>query len=179
MNHFEIGNPISSYSMSHHELETELSEQPSFWKRLQHFWTIWRYLYCYRTTIISKYEAVARKHFGSDIPGLNDLAKNVSLQLVTQQRTISYARPNVPKVIEIGGFHVSKKSTSLPKVFSAFQIYCIRLIFILFEPTQIQLDRYCNGLKGTMQFSILLKILKIKWLKTHLYTGTWAIFGRS
>lgn len=123
--HHGIGNPILSHSLSHPELETEISENPSFWQRLRHFFIIWRFLYSYRTTWLSKQAALARKYFGSDIPCLNDLAKNMSLVLINQQRAISAVRPNVPKVIEIGGFHLSKKPANLSKVFSYCKIYCI------------------------------------------------------
>lgn len=115
--HYEIGNPIFSHDMSIWETEFEAYELPSFWQRLKKLFDLFRFLYWYETSYMSRQRVIARKHFGNDIPDLNDLAKNVSLVFVNQKRPISYARPNLPKVIEIGGFHVSKKSTSMSEVF--------------------------------------------------------------
>lgn len=114
--HYAIGNPMISNGLTNWELGADASEALSFWQRLKNFIHIYEYVYWYETTYLSQQETIARKFFGNDIPALSDLTRNISLILVNQQRPISYAVPNIPKVIEIGGFHVSKGNKPLPKV---------------------------------------------------------------
>lgn len=101
---------------SNWELEMAISEQLSFWQRLRNFVTVWKHVYWSRTTFLPEQDAVAKKYLGNDVPNVSDMEKNVSLIFVVQQGPISYARPNIPKVIEIGGFHVTKQTANLPKV---------------------------------------------------------------
>lgn len=61
-------------------------------------------------------EAIAKKYFGDKISSLADAERNISLIFVNQQNPIIFSRPNVPKIIEIGGFHISKHSQPLPEV---------------------------------------------------------------
>lgn len=113
---YGIGNPVMSYGLTNWETGPHVTEAVSFWQRVKSFITIHRYHYWYQTSYLPQHEAIAKKYLGKDIPGLVDLSKNISLIFVNQQRPISYAEPSLPKVIEIGGFHVSKDLQTLPKV---------------------------------------------------------------
>ncbi|XP_046434370.1 uncharacterized protein LOC124186582 [Neodiprion fabricii] len=113
---YAIGNPILHSDPSNWQLDMK-SPGSSWipWRRLDNFIQSWRFIHYHRTVILPKYQKIAEKYLGIDIPDLHDLEKNVSLIFVNQQGPISFAKPNVPKVIEIGGFHVADKIKPLPK----------------------------------------------------------------
>lgn len=67
-------------------------------------------------------QAMAEKYLGKNIPDIIDIEKNMSLVLVNQQETISFARPRTPNIILFGSFHVSSKLAPLPKVINIFDI---------------------------------------------------------
>lgn len=58
---------------------------------------------------------IASKYFGSDMPSLESIAKNVSLVLVNTHHTLNKPRPLVPAVIQVGGIHI-KEPRRLPPV---------------------------------------------------------------
>jgi hypothetical protein len=60
-------------------------------------------------------QSVVRKHLGSDIPSLYDLAKNVSFILQSSHFSIDYPRAFMPNVAEIACIHC-KPSQPLPNV---------------------------------------------------------------
>ncbi|XP_046750956.1 UDP-glycosyltransferase UGT5-like [Diprion similis] len=114
---YAIGNPILHSDPSNWQLDMKIPGPPSWipWKRLDNFIQTWRFIYYHRTVFLPKHQKIAEKYLGNDIPDLHDLEKNISLIFVNQQGPISFARPNVPKVIEIGGFHVTDNIKPLPK----------------------------------------------------------------
>ncbi|XP_046747843.1 UDP-glycosyltransferase UGT5-like [Diprion similis] len=114
-NHYSIGNSILPSHPSTWEFQSNINSPSTFWERLCNFIQVWRYLYFYRTVHMPTQEAVARKYLGSNMPSLTDIEKNISLIFVNQQGPISFARPNVPGVIQIGGFHIVKSTERLPK----------------------------------------------------------------
>ncbi|KAF2882091.1 hypothetical protein ILUMI_24094 [Ignelater luminosus] len=59
-------------------------------------------------------DTLAREFFGSDLPDINDLARNTSLVLVNSHFSVSSARPTVTNFIEVGGLHI-KPPNPLPK----------------------------------------------------------------
>lgn len=52
--------------------------------------------------------AVAQKYFGNlaPLPSLDSLSKNISMTLVYTHRAISFPRPAMPGLINIGGAHI-------------------------------------------------------------------------
>ncbi|XP_046752129.1 UDP-glycosyltransferase UGT5-like [Diprion similis] len=114
-NHYAIGNPVFSSHSSHWDAGEAVLGELTLWQRLKNFVRMWRYLYWYRTDYMPANQAIARKYFGNSVPDLRDLEKNISLIFVNQQAPISHVRPNTPKIIEIGGFHVSKQVKPLSK----------------------------------------------------------------
>lgn len=52
--------------------------------------------------------AVAQKHFSkfTTLPSLDTLSKQISMTLVYTHRSISYPRPSMPGLINIGGAHI-------------------------------------------------------------------------
>jgi len=51
---------------------------------------------------IPKYEAINRKYFGNDLPGLHAMIGNVSAILMNSHLALTYPRPTLPDVIEVG-----------------------------------------------------------------------------
>ena len=58
---------------------------------------------------------IASKYFGSNLPSLESIAKNVSLVLVNTHYSLNRPRPLVPAVIQVGGLHI-KEPNRLPAV---------------------------------------------------------------
>ncbi|XP_046751366.1 uncharacterized protein LOC124414462 [Diprion similis] len=113
--HYGIGNPIMPSHPSHWDAKIQVIGKLTFWQRLQNFVQLWTFLYWYRTDYMQEQQATARKYFGNDISDIGELEKNVSLVFVNQQSSISFVRPNIPRVIDIGGFHMSKQTKPLSK----------------------------------------------------------------
>ncbi|XP_046627127.1 UDP-glycosyltransferase UGT5-like [Neodiprion virginianus] len=113
--HYQFGNPIMPSQPPYWNGRGIGLEKLTFWQRLCNFVQTWRFLFHYRTTYMQTQQEIARKYFGNDIPDLCDLEKNVSLVFANQQAPISYVRPNVPKIIDIGGLHISDRLEPLSK----------------------------------------------------------------
>lgn len=64
---------------------------------------------------------VAQKHFASlgPLPSLDDLLKRISMILVYTHSSISYPRPKMPSLINIGGSHI-KSTKPLPNDIQTF-----------------------------------------------------------
>lgn len=60
---------------------------------------------------------LARQFFGENLPDLNVLAYNTSLQLVNTHFSVNSVRPLVPNVVEVAGLHIQKshKVNEVPK----------------------------------------------------------------
>lgn len=85
---------------------------------LQRFQNTLFYLYnlVYHGVIGSPHgEREARKLFGSDLPPLDNIARNMSLLLSNTHFTLNRPRPLVPNIIEVNGIHIGK-TKKLPKV---------------------------------------------------------------
>lgn len=53
---------------------------------------------------------VVSKYFGSNVPPLDEIAKNTSLLLINTSPVLNQARPLPPTVIEVGGIHIRPPS---------------------------------------------------------------------
>lgn len=51
---------------------------------------------------------LAKEFFGENLPDLNVLAYNTSLQLVNTHFSVNSVRPLVPNVVEVAGLHIQK-----------------------------------------------------------------------
>ncbi|XP_046748287.1 UDP-glucosyltransferase 2-like [Diprion similis] len=111
---YALGNPIMTSHPSNWELYSK-SSPLTFWQRLENFVSFWRFLRYYKSHHVMEQAAIARKYFGEDIPDLDELEKNVSLVFANQQTPISFPRPDVRKIVDIAGFHVSRETQPLPE----------------------------------------------------------------
>ncbi|XP_001654514.2 UDP-glucuronosyltransferase 2A3 [Aedes aegypti] len=114
-----VGNPQPLSYVPH--VHIGFSNPMNFWKRMTNVlfnllddYLIANYLY-------PAQEQIFRTAFPNATQSLSELRKNsVSLVLVNNHFSLSYPRPYVPNMIEIGGFHVNRKITPLPENISRF-----------------------------------------------------------
>ncbi|XP_046752127.1 UDP-glycosyltransferase UGT5-like [Diprion similis] len=112
---YGIGNPVMPSHPAHWDAEIKVLGKLSLCQRLWNFVYAWRFLHYYRTVYLRGHQEISRKYFGSELPDIADIEKNISLVFVNQQAPILFVRPNLPKMIDIGGFQRSKKIEPLSK----------------------------------------------------------------
>jgi glucuronosyltransferase len=110
-----VGNP-SPYSYVPDPMQT-FSDRMNFWQRILNtlgitYQKVSRYL-CH----LPKQQAILEKHFSdySPLPSISELDSSTSLLLVNGHFSISYPRPLMPNIVEVGGMHV-KPAKKLPEV---------------------------------------------------------------
>ena len=64
-------------------------------------------------------EEIARKHLGSDLPSIIEIEKNVSMILTNSYFPLTYPRPLLPDIVEVGGMHCGQPKP-LPKELDEF-----------------------------------------------------------
>lgn len=87
----------------------------SFLERLDNFLLYHRVNWAYARSSQEQNKIVERI-FGSGLPNVIDLQKDVALVLVNHDSTLSGIKPFAPKVIPVGGLHVVDHNETLPKV---------------------------------------------------------------
>ncbi|KAH8242954.1 hypothetical protein KR032_003264 [Drosophila birchii] len=94
-----------------------LTDRMTFTERVTNFvdttiaWLNYRYVH------MPEQEKMYAEHFplaSARVP-LSELNKNFSLVLLNQHFSLSFPRPYVPNMIEVGGLHISHKPAPLPK----------------------------------------------------------------
>ncbi|ERL89093.1 hypothetical protein D910_06470, partial [Dendroctonus ponderosae] len=79
-----------------------------FFGRMMNTWTLIRSKMLYRLHSTIPSNKLAKEFFGPEMPDLDVLAYNTSLQLVNSHFSVNNARPLVPNVVEVGGLHVGE-----------------------------------------------------------------------
>lgn len=114
-----VGNPQPLSYVPH--VHIGFSNPMDFWQRLTNvlFTILDNYLITHH--LYPAQEEIFRAAFPNATRSLSELRKDaVSLVLVNNHFSLSYPRPYVPNMIEIGGFHVKRKVNQLPEVCEAF-----------------------------------------------------------
>ncbi|KDR22771.1 UDP-glucuronosyltransferase 2C1, partial [Zootermopsis nevadensis] len=108
-----VGNP-NPYSYVPDPFQN-FSDQMDFWERILNtlgntFQKVSRLLY-----YLPKQQAVLEKYFSNyaPLPSISDLDSSTSLILVNHHFSISYPRPLMPNIVQVGGMHV-KPAKKLP-----------------------------------------------------------------
>ncbi|KAH8406761.1 hypothetical protein KR222_010009, partial [Zaprionus bogoriensis] len=99
-----------------------LSDRMTYWERVDSFvqtvvaWLNWKLVYVPQHIKLYKqfFPHVAHK------VSLPELTKNFSLVLLNQHFSLSFPRPYVPNMIEVGGLHIDHKPAPLPKDIEEF-----------------------------------------------------------
>ncbi|XP_030374417.1 uncharacterized protein LOC115623986 [Scaptodrosophila lebanonensis] len=99
---------------------TGLSDRMTYWERLHNF--VETSVAWLNTHLIQLPEQVElyHKYFPRAKAPLLELRKNFSLVLLNQHFSLSFARPYVPNMIEVGGLHIAHKPTPLPEEMEKF-----------------------------------------------------------
>lgn len=61
----------------------------------------------YRLFVLKEQDKIMRKYLGNDLPPIENIIKNTSLVFVNHHYSLAFPRPNLPNMVEIGGFHVN------------------------------------------------------------------------
>ncbi|XP_076178991.1 uncharacterized protein LOC143152578 [Ptiloglossa arizonensis] len=102
------------------EMEANTGPNLPFWKRLHNFVTLWSNLYVtYRDTVPTQ-QKIAEKYFGTPLPSLLDIQKNISLIFVNQADVLAPARPKLANMITFTSSHVSENLEALPQNLKRF-----------------------------------------------------------
>nr|XP_033333365.1 UDP-glucuronosyltransferase-like isoform X1 [Megalopta genalis] len=101
--------PSHEYSW---ELEANTGTNKPFYKRLQNFLKLWRFLYITYRDLFPRQQKLAEGYFGP-LPPLLDILKNTSVVFVNQADAITPARPKLANMITFTTTHVEKTPTPL------------------------------------------------------------------
>lgn len=87
----------------------------TFYERCMNFFYGMLSQYAYYNRHIPAQDKIMKSFFGQNVPDLRELIRNTSLVLVNHHHSMSFPRPYLPNMIEIGGYHVNPPKP-LPKV---------------------------------------------------------------
>uniref|UniRef100_A0A1I8M1B7 UDP-glucuronosyltransferase n=1 Tax=Musca domestica TaxID=7370 RepID=A0A1I8M1B7_MUSDO len=95
-------------------------ERMDFWQRLENMWHNLIML-CHRVLIHNPlHDSLYREYFPHARKSLEDMRQNISLILLNQHYSLSFPRPYVTNMIEVGGFHLQPKPQPLPNDIEEF-----------------------------------------------------------
>lgn len=113
-----MGNPNPLAHLSTYQLA--YTSDMTFYQRLKNVIATMSELHYSYYHHLPKQQSVYERHFskrGRDpLPQLVDLLTDTAVMLVNTQPEVSYARPYVPNMVPIGGFHIESKRVPLPQV---------------------------------------------------------------
>ncbi|XP_050682126.1 UDP-glycosyltransferase UGT5-like isoform X2 [Leptidea sinapis] len=113
---FFIRNPLQWSTVTYELLM--LDNPKSFFGRLRNMYFSLYELFWWKYWYLSKQEELMRKYIPAlpqPIPNLVDIQKNASLMLVNRHFSVDSSIAYLPNVVEIGGVHITKTNTTLPK----------------------------------------------------------------
>ncbi|XP_050299754.1 UDP-glycosyltransferase UGT5 isoform X2 [Anthonomus grandis grandis] len=95
-------------------LSKPFTENMGFLKRVENFGFYILANLMHTVMTRGKLQGIVRRHFGSDMPGIYELSKNVSFILQNGHPVLTYSRPLLPNVAEIACLHC-KPARKLPQ----------------------------------------------------------------
>ncbi|XP_046996863.1 UDP-glycosyltransferase UGT5-like [Schistocerca americana] len=113
-----MGNPDNPAYIPN--LFAPLGSKMSFWERTYNTGLYLLHQIIRKLLVDIPSQKVASHFFGSDLPPLQEIAKNTSLLLVNSYFTLHSVRPFVPGVIEVGGMHLPPAPKPLPQDIKEF-----------------------------------------------------------
>jgi glucuronosyltransferase len=106
----------------------DLTDRMNFFERLLNFsFNIFMEIMG-RMFFLPRFEKIFQSKLGIDTK-INEIDKNVSLVLVNSHFTLTYPRPYLPDVVEVGGMH-AKPAKTLPKVFEKIFTFKNKSLFL-------------------------------------------------
>ncbi|XP_072948767.1 uncharacterized protein [Epargyreus clarus] len=113
---FVVGNPLQLNTVIFEALP--LKDHTSIWGRLRNIYiTVYEYVW-WKYWYLGKQEALMRKYIPDleePVPSLFEMQKNVSLLLINTHFSFDPPMALLPNIVEIGGMHLTKSNSSLPK----------------------------------------------------------------
>ncbi|EDW66953.1 UDP-glycosyltransferase UGT5 [Drosophila virilis] len=91
------------------------SNPMTFYERLENHWEIWLEKLVQSFIHYPKMEQQYAKYFPQAKKSLSETLDSFALMLLGQHFTLSYARPYLPNMIEVGGLHIAQKQKALPE----------------------------------------------------------------
>lgn len=112
--HDLLGNP--GHSVLYPDLSTTFKDDMTFFEKVDAVLFYWyhRYMFFYHT--FPNMDKVIRQYFGSSIPDLKEICKNMSMVLLNTNPIVHKPRPYGPNTIEMGGRMHLKQKKPLPAV---------------------------------------------------------------
>uniref|UniRef100_A0A1I8N526 UDP-glucuronosyltransferase n=1 Tax=Musca domestica TaxID=7370 RepID=A0A1I8N526_MUSDO len=108
-----MGNPAPfAYTPS---MGSAFTEEMTYWERLQNVVIQLLQLLHYYWIHLPRQEQLKEYYMPHIKQHVSSLRKNISLFLLNQHFSLSFARPNVPNMIEVGGFQIPSEPNPLPK----------------------------------------------------------------
>ncbi|XP_046736274.1 UDP-glucosyltransferase 2-like [Diprion similis] len=106
-----LGNPLNPAIVPEYEDGSII--HMNFWQRLRN--TLFTFNKIRRIRSITEVQNdVVKKYFGSDMPGVRELERDLSLLLVNSHHTLNGIRPMTPAILEVGGIHLRFENVELP-----------------------------------------------------------------
>lgn len=102
------------------EMETHAGTNKPFWKRLQNYLKMSRFVYLGHRDLYPRQQKLVEKYFGTDLPPMLDIQKNTSLIFVNQADAITPARPKLANMITFTSSHVEKNLPPLAEDLKRF-----------------------------------------------------------
>ncbi|XP_038210045.1 UDP-glycosyltransferase UGT5-like [Zerene cesonia] len=113
---FVTRNPLQLATVPSELLDVQ--EPTSFSGRLKNFYFTVYELFWWKFWYLEKQEHLMKKYIPGlrePIPSLYEIQKNTSLMLVNSHFSVDSPMPYLPNIVEIGGVHITKSNSSLPK----------------------------------------------------------------
>ncbi|XP_034488783.1 UDP-glucuronosyltransferase 2B15 [Drosophila innubila] len=115
----ELMGNISPLSYNPH-ITSPRSNIMTFYERLLNRWEIWTEKIVYYIVHTPVMEEQYAKYFPNAKKTLSEVMDSFELILLGQHFTLSYARPYLPNMIEVGGIHISHKPIPIPEDIKQF-----------------------------------------------------------
>ncbi|XP_017875026.1 uncharacterized protein LOC108621928 [Ceratina calcarata] len=117
---YTLGDLVLPSHDSTWEMEANVGTDLSFWQRVKNFWILWHWIYVSYRDLYPRHQELAEKYFGTPLPQVVDLMRDTSLIFVNEDPVMSYARPNLAKIIRFHSIHVFKNPEPLPQDIKKF-----------------------------------------------------------
>ncbi|XP_065353632.1 UDP-glycosyltransferase UGT5-like [Cloeon dipterum] len=112
---YAFGNPYNpSYAVNN---ILEYGAKKNFQQRLMNTLFTWYWDIASEIFYYPAQERLKEEFFGPGLPSLKELRKSASLGFVNNHFSLSYPRPLVPAIVEVGGMHVKAPKENLPENF--------------------------------------------------------------
>uniref|UniRef100_A0A0C9RBG1 EGT_1 protein n=1 Tax=Fopius arisanus TaxID=64838 RepID=A0A0C9RBG1_9HYME len=112
-NLFESGTPTLPSSFP--DVMLGFTDKMNFWQRIANLIQVIRQWHGFYYVAVQAQEKVLRKHFGDNVPSIDELRQGVTLLLQNTHPLLHYPRPMTPNVVQIAGLRMGVMNKTLPE----------------------------------------------------------------